>query len=227
LAHGPSEAVGTTAWQGHHFERGCLAPFIPIDAGDLTSVAAGRARTVVRVQWSGDWRDSAWVLPAFPILALALPLAVFALLNPEAAAWARRLSGLVLILTIGRMGGVPQEGTTECWRYFAPLIVALFRAVGARGTHLPRGRSVIRDHHHGHEHRGRLLAMSRFLEAIRRARRVGVLPERFRSADVRRACPSWADHTYGVFLPKHRRGNPGGYTEYFEQHDDGSFSLIR
>ena len=27
------------------------------------------------------------------------------------------------------------------------------------------------------------------------------------------ACPGWADHTYGVFLPKHRRGNPGGYTE--------------
>jgi hypothetical protein len=32
---------------------------------------------------------------------------------------------------------------------------------------------------------------------------------------------------YGVFLPKHRRGNPGGYTEYFEQHGDGSHSLIK
>jgi hypothetical protein len=36
-----------------------------------------------------------------------------------------------------------------------------------------------------------------------------------------------ADHTYGVFLPKHRRGNPGGYTEHFLQNPDGSYSLIR
>jgi hypothetical protein len=68
--------------------------------------------------------------------------------------------------------------------------------------------------------------MSRFVEDVRRARRAGVLPERFRSADLRRTCPGWADHTYGVFLPKHRRGNPGGYTEYFVRHDDGSYSLI-
>jgi hypothetical protein len=68
--------------------------------------------------------------------------------------------------------------------------------------------------------------MSRFVEDIRQARRNGSLPERFRADDVRRACPSWAEHTYGVFLPKHRQGNPGGYTAYFLQHDDGSFSLI-
>jgi hypothetical protein len=65
------------------------------------------------------------------------------------------------------------------------------------------------------------------VDDIRRARRIGVLPERFRPADVRSACPGWADRTYGVFLPKHRRGNPGGYSEYFEQHEDGSFSLIK
>jgi hypothetical protein len=35
-----------------------------------------------------------------------------------------------------------------------------------------------------------------------------------------------AANTYGVFLPKHRRGNPGGYTAYFIQHGDGSFSLL-
>jgi len=35
-----------------------------------------------------------------------------------------------------------------------------------------------------------------------------------------------ADRTYSVFLPKHRKGNPGGYTEYFEQHEDGTYSLL-
>jgi hypothetical protein len=69
--------------------------------------------------------------------------------------------------------------------------------------------------------------MSRFVEDIRRAVARGDLPERFRPDDVRRACPGWASHTYGVFLPKHRRGNPGGYTEYFVQNSDGSYTLIR
>jgi hypothetical protein len=69
--------------------------------------------------------------------------------------------------------------------------------------------------------------MSRFVEDIRLALVSEVLPKRFRADDVRRACPGWADQTYGVFLPKHRRGNPGGYTEYFVQHPDGSFSLIK
>ena len=64
------------------------------------------------------------------------------------------------------------------------------------------------------------------MDDIRRARRSGVLPRRFRSGDVRKACPGWAEHTYGVFLPKHRVGNPGGYTEYFVQHDDGTYSLL-
>lgn len=57
--------------------------------------------------------------------------------------------------------------------------------------------------------------MSRFVEDVRRAISRGDLPQCFRPDDVRQACPGWADHTYGVFLPKHRRGNPGGYTEYF------------
>jgi hypothetical protein len=70
-------------------------------------------------------------------------------------------------------------------------------------------------------------SVSRIVAEIRRARQRGTLPERFRPAEVRHACPGWADHTYGVFLPKHRRGNPGGYTEYFVQHADGSYSLIR
>jgi hypothetical protein len=68
--------------------------------------------------------------------------------------------------------------------------------------------------------------VSRLVADIRAAVRDGRLPKRFRPNDVRRACPGWADRTYSVFLPKHRRGNPGGYTAYFEQHKDGSFSLL-
>ena len=68
--------------------------------------------------------------------------------------------------------------------------------------------------------------MSRFIEDIRVARRNGHLPHQFRSSDVRKACPGWANATYSVFLPKHRRGNPGGYTEYFDRHPDGTYSLI-
>lgn len=68
--------------------------------------------------------------------------------------------------------------------------------------------------------------MSRFVEEIRRARKRGQLSRRFLPADVRRACPGWADSTYGVFLPKHRIGNPGGYTPYFVRHNDGSYSLL-
>jgi hypothetical protein len=68
--------------------------------------------------------------------------------------------------------------------------------------------------------------VSRFVEDIRRARREGHLPSRFRAVDVRRACPGWADHTYSNFLSKHRLGNPGGYTAYFRQHEDGSYGLL-
>ena len=63
-----------------------------------------------------------------------------------------------------------------------------------------------------------LVTVSRFVADIRQAVRDGRLPKRFRPRDVRRACPGWADHTYGVFLPKHRKGDPGRYTAYFEQH---------
>jgi hypothetical protein len=68
--------------------------------------------------------------------------------------------------------------------------------------------------------------MSRLVADIRRARREGRLPERFRPNDLRIACPGWADRTYGVFLPKHRVGNPGNYTLYFVQHPDGTYSLL-
>ncbi len=64
------------------------------------------------------------------------------------------------------------------------------------------------------------------MDDIRRAHRAGRLPRRFRPDDVRRACPGGADHTYGAFLPKHRRGNPEGYTEYFLRDNDGLYSLL-
>lgn len=67
--------------------------------------------------------------------------------------------------------------------------------------------------------------MSRFVADICKARSLDKLPERFRAADVRDACPGWAERTYTNFLPKHRVGNPGGYTAYFERHADGSYSL--
>ena len=67
--------------------------------------------------------------------------------------------------------------------------------------------------------------MSRFVVAICRARKLGKLPERFRAADVRKACPGWAKGTYSTFLPKHRVGNPDSETAYFERHADGSYSL--
>lgn len=68
--------------------------------------------------------------------------------------------------------------------------------------------------------------MSRLLSDIRRASVDRSLPQRFRADDVRRACPGWTENTYGVFLPKHRLGNPGACTEYFERHGDGSYSLL-
>ena len=68
--------------------------------------------------------------------------------------------------------------------------------------------------------------MSHFVDDIRKAIRDSKLPKRFCGADVRDACPGWAEQTYTNFLPKHRLGNPGGYTAYFKQHADGSYSLI-
>ena len=67
---------------------------------------------------------------------------------------------------------------------------------------------------------------SRFMGDIKEAVRTGRLKEPFRAADVKAACPGWSDRTYSNFLPKHRKSNPGGYTEYFLQHPDGSYSLI-
>ena len=68
--------------------------------------------------------------------------------------------------------------------------------------------------------------MKRFINDIRQARSLGKLPERFRAADVRKACPGWAKQTYSSFLSKHCVGNRGGDTEHFRQHAPGLYSLI-
>jgi hypothetical protein len=67
---------------------------------------------------------------------------------------------------------------------------------------------------------------SKVIESVKSALKEKKLPERFKSNDFRNACPGFAYTTYHVFLPKHRIGNPGGYTEYFQQYSDGSYSLL-
>lgn len=57
--------------------------------------------------------------------------------------------------------------------------------------------------------------------------RSGKLAEPFTAEMVRRACPGWSDHTYGVFLPKHRVGNPGGNTPLFIRVSAGSYRLAK
>ncbi|TYK44563.1 hypothetical protein [Actinomadura decatromicini] len=73
---------------------------------------------------------------------------------------------------------------------------------------------------------GRGRRMSRMVAEIVRAREDGRLPERFRAADVREACPGWAENTYSTVLSDHRVGNPGDDTAYFVRHADGTYSLF-
>jgi hypothetical protein len=63
-----------------------------------------------------------------------------------------------------------------------------------------------------------------FASQIFDAVRAGRLKEPFSADMVRRACPGWADKTYGVFLPKHAIGN-GGTTELFVRIDRGLYKL--
>ena len=53
------------------------------------------------------------------------------------------------------------------------------------------------------------------------------LVEPFGNNDFRSACPGLGNGTYQAFLYKHRRGNPGGNSELFEQVAPGKFRLIR
>ncbi|MGA2834837.1 MAG: hypothetical protein ABSE55_17375 [Terracidiphilus sp.] len=60
------------------------------------------------------------------------------------------------------------------------------------------------------------------IRRIREATKSGALVQPFRPADVNRALG--LDYA-GVFLPKHRVGNPGGYTEHFVQLERGLYRL--
>lgn len=71
-----------------------------------------------------------------------------------------------------------------------------------------------------------LSQQSRFVADIRRARSEGRLKDRFLPIDLREACPGWADATYSAFPPQYRRGNPSGHVPYFEQNEDGTYSLL-
>lgn len=62
------------------------------------------------------------------------------------------------------------------------------------------------------------ITMRRICEAVES----GTLLQPFRPADVNRVLG--IDYA-GVFLPKHRVGNPGGFTEYFVQIERGLYRL--
>ena len=57
----------------------------------------------------------------------------------------------------------------------------------------------------------------RLIQEIRAAVKAGRLKEPFAPKDLIQAGIRCAASTPGTFLPKHRGGNPGGYTELFVQ----------
>ena len=57
--------------------------------------------------------------------------------------------------------------------------------------------------------------------------KTGKLKEAFSIPDLIKACPKLNQNTCGVFLYKHRKGNPYGNSELFERISDGKFKLIR
>jgi hypothetical protein len=60
------------------------------------------------------------------------------------------------------------------------------------------------------------------IRRIREAIKSGSLVQPFRASDVNRVLG--IDYA-GVFLPKHRVGNPGGFTEHFVQTERGLYRL--
>ncbi len=63
-------------------------------------------------------------------------------------------------------------------------------------------------------------------EQIRDAVKSGTLLSKFCAKDVKGKIKGFADSTYNTFLPKHRRGNPGNYNEYFKRISSGIYSII-
>ena len=68
------------------------------------------------------------------------------------------------------------------------------------------------------------VSMKEFGSEIYSAVVSGRLEEPFNAAQVKRACPGWADKTYHTFLGKHRAGN-GMETELFVRTGRGLYKL--
>ena len=67
-----------------------------------------------------------------------------------------------------------------------------------------------------------MLAERTTMRRIREAIEKGTLVQPFRPSDVNRALS--IDYA-GVFLPKHRVGNPGGFTQHLIQIERGLYRL--
>lgn len=74
---------------------------------------------------------------------------------------------------------------------------------------------------------GQAMAAHEVYRSIVTAMRRGRLAEPFSADDFRRACPGFGAGTYQAFLWKHRKGNPGGNSELFEQVSPGMFRVMR
>ena len=68
--------------------------------------------------------------------------------------------------------------------------------------------------------------MSKLYQDIKNAVKNGKLKEPFRTKNVKTACSRWSLIVIAVFLPKHRKNNPGGYIEYFWQIGRGLYKLL-
>ena len=72
-----------------------------------------------------------------------------------------------------------------------------------------------------------MMAKHELYSCIVEAVKKGKLKEPFTAKDVQRVCPQFAHNTYGTFLPKHRRNNPGGNSELFERVRRGQYKLLQ
>jgi hypothetical protein len=71
------------------------------------------------------------------------------------------------------------------------------------------------------------MADHKIYRAIVQAVEGGRLQEPFGTFEFQASCPGLGQGTYQAFLYKHRRGNPGGNSELFEQVAPGRFVLMR
>ena len=63
--------------------------------------------------------------------------------------------------------------------------------------------------------------------AVVRAVKRKSLMEPFNAKEFRKACPGFADSTYGTFLGKHEENNPGGNSRLFKRVSRGVYKLLR